>query len=199
MQVIEWLKFLDTGLPLEGKFSSMTVGIFDGVHLGHQALLEKIVSHNANFVPVVVTFRQTHKTGNENTEQNNIQTFQQRLTIFENAGIQITIVIDFTETFMKMPGLEFLEILLKHGKVGFFAVGNNFRCGYRLDTDAAAVKNYFASRDIPVEIVPEVCYPADGIEDSVPISSSRIRAAISAGDFALAQVMLGGERHLART
>jgi FAD synthase len=42
-----------------------------------------------------------------------------------------------------------------------------------------------------VEIVPEVCYPADGLEGSLPVSSSRIRAAIAAGDIALAQAMLG--------
>jgi riboflavin kinase/FMN adenylyltransferase len=186
MLVINWQQFIEKGFSLEGKKTSMTVGVFDGVHRGHQVLIERVVSFNADYVPVVITFQITN-----NREQRNIQSFQERLSRFESLGIKITIVIDFTEEFRQMPGINFLEILLKYGNIGFFAVGNNFRCGYRLDTDAAAIQNFFASRNISVEIVPEVCHPADGLKGSQPVSSSRIRAAIAAGDITLAQAMLG--------
>jgi riboflavin kinase/FMN adenylyltransferase len=180
MKVIEWQQFLEEGLPLSGKLSSMTAGIFDGVHLGHQALLKQIVTHDVNKVPVVITFRQNHK-----TECENILTFRQRLEIFESLGVQITVVIDFTEEFKKMPGVEFLKILLKRGNVGFFAVGSDFRCGFQQDTDAVMIQDFFTSRNIPAEVVPKVS------EGSLPVSSSRIRGAISAGDIELAQKMLG--------
>jgi riboflavin kinase/FMN adenylyltransferase len=180
MQIIEWRQFLEESFPLSGKLSSMTVGIFDGVHRGHQALLKQIVTHDENKIPVVVTFRQNHK-----TEHDNILTFSQRLEIFESFGIQVTVVIDFTEEFRQMPGIEFLKILLKHGNVGFFAVGNDFRCGYQQDTDAVMIQNFFTSHNIPAEIVPKV------MEGSLPVSSSRIRSAINAGDVELAQKMLG--------
>jgi riboflavin kinase/FMN adenylyltransferase len=84
-----------------------------------------------------------------------------------------------------MAGIEFLEILLKHGGIGFLVVGNNFRCGYRLDTKADEIQRFFASHNIPVKIVPEV------MENSLPISSSRIRSAIISGDLSRAQAMLG--------
>jgi len=158
----------------------MTVGIFDGVHIGHQALLKRIVSYNSGETPVVVTFRQNHK-----IESGNILTFKQRLDIFENMGIQITIVIDFTEEFKKMPGIEFLKILLERGNLGFFAIGSGFRCGYQQDTDAEMIKEFFTSHNIPAEIMPKV------MEGDLPVSSSRIRGAISAGDIELAQKMLG--------
>ncbi|MCL2804745.1 MAG: FAD synthetase family protein [Treponema sp.] len=177
---VEWHQFLEKGLPLGNKPASMTIGIFDGVHLGHQALIKRIVSYNADYVPVVVTFRQNYK-----TEARDIQTFQQRLDMLEKLGVQITIVVDFTDEFRQMPGFEFLEILFKHGNIGFFAAGSDFRCGHGLDTDASAIQRFFASRGIPAEIVPQV------MEGSIPVSSSRIRAAISAGDHSLAQVMLG--------
>ena len=192
MQVIEWTQFLEDGLKIKGKCCSMTVGIFDGVHRGHQALIERIVSHNKNYIPVVVTFRQNHKTinseqtaVNNSNEQKDILAFQERLALFENLGVQITIVIEFTENFKQLPGFEFLELLLKHGNVGFFAVGKNFRCGYQLDTDAASIKNFFTSHGIPVEVVPEI------MEGSLPVSSSRIRTAIAEGDIELARKMLG--------
>jgi riboflavin kinase/FMN adenylyltransferase len=180
MKVIEWQQFLEDIFPLNGKFSSMTVGVFDGVHLGHQALLKQIVTHDENKIPVVATFRQNHK-----IEHGNILTFRQRLEIFESLGVQITLAIDFTKAFRQMPGIEFLNILLKHGNVGFFAVGSDFRCGYQQDTDAEMIKKFFTSHNIPAEIAPKV------MEGSLPVSSSRIRGAISSGDTGLAQKMLG--------
>jgi riboflavin kinase/FMN adenylyltransferase len=182
MQVIEWPEFLEKGLSLGDRLSSVTIGIFDGVHRGHRSLIERVVSHNEKNTPVVITFRQNHKIGEC---ADDIQTFHQKTAVFESLGIQITLAIDFTESFRRMAGIEFLEILLRHGKIGFLAVGSNFRCGYRLDTDAAAIQRFFASRQIPVEIVPEV------LEGGLPISSSRIRAAIADGDFSLAEKMLG--------
>jgi len=183
MQIINWPDFLNLP-PSKEKFFSMTIGVFDGVHRGHRALIKRIISHNADYMPVVVTFRFT------NREQRNIQSFQQRLVMLKSLGVKMTIIIDFTDKFKQIPGIEFIKILLEQCNVGFFVVGNNFRCGYQLDTDAAAIQNFFAAQNIPVEIVPEVCHP-DGFENSLPVSSSRIRAAIAAGDLALAQEMLG--------
>nr|AGS53012.1 riboflavin kinase / FMN adenylyltransferase [uncultured bacterium contig00031] len=208
MQIIDWSRFLKKGLLPENKqltgglptgsqlVSSMTVGVFDGVHRGHQALIRRVVSYNANnmpdpgegcstentFVPVVVTFRENHKS---KRATDNILSFRQKIAMFENLGIKITIVIDFTETFRHMTGLEFLEKLYKHANIGFFAVGSRFRCGYQQDTGAQEIGDFFTSRNIPVEIIPEV------MEGSLPISSSRIRRAITDRDFPLAETMLG--------
>ena len=181
MTIIEWPLFCEngfTGLIPEEKPLSITIGIFDGVHLGHQALIKRIVSHNDK-IPVVITFRHEEK----NTPE--IQSFHERTITLEKLGVKILLVIDFTESFKRMSGIEFLELLNKHGNIGFFAVGSNFRCGYQLDTDAAAIQRFFSSFNIPAEIIPEVKH------DSQPISSSRIRAAIAAGDFQLAEIMLG--------
>ncbi len=62
MEIIEWEQFMAEGLPIDSKPSAMTVGVFDGVHLGHQALIKEIVSRNETLTPVVVTFRQNYKT-----------------------------------------------------------------------------------------------------------------------------------------
>ena len=183
MLVIDWSQFLEKGLPLSAEFSktAMTIGVFDGVHRGHQSLIQRVVSHNASYVPAIITFRENHK----NSEKTNIQTFEERLEIFEQLGVEITLAIDFTESFRRMKGSEFLKILFKRGGVCFFAVGKSFRCGCDLDTSADDIKNFFASRGVQTEIVPEVT------EGSLPVSSSRIRAAIANGDFQLAQKMLG--------
>ena len=210
MLVIDWPEFLEKGLPQPDKLSAaglpktaMTIGIFDGVHRGHQALIKRVVSHNANvssdsFIPVIITFRENEELranglqtelpplNHKNSKTlGNIQSFEERLEAFGRLGVEITLVIDFTESFRRIRGIEFLETLNKHGNIGFFAVGSSFRCGYQLDTDAAAIRDYFVSRNVQVEIVPEVA------EGTLPISSSRIRAAIANGDLQLAQSMLG--------
>jgi len=182
MQIIEWQQFLENGLSVD-KNSSMTIGIFDGVHRGHRALLERVVSQKF-LVPVVVTFKKAVSNYLLGMRKGDIYSFQQRLELFEKLGIEITIVIDLTDEFKKTTGLEFLKMLQKQGRPGYLAVGSGFRCGYQMDTDAAAIQRFFAP--VPVDIVPPV------LEGSEPVSSSRIRQALADGDIPLAKAMLGG-------
>jgi len=177
MLVINWQNFIENKLQVK---TSMTTGIFDGIHRGHQALIKRIVLYNKDYIPAVITFRQNHK-----TKQKDIITFEHKLKMFEELGIKITIIIDFTEEFKQMPGIEFLRLIKNHGNLGFFAVGSHFCCGYQLDTNTGDIKDFFDSYGIPVEIIPQV------MENSMPISSSRIRTAISTGDHKIAEVMLG--------
>ena len=187
MQVIEWPQFLENG-PRQGeRLSSLTVGVFDGVHRGHQALIKRVVSHDNHYVPTVITFRQNHKkvhTGGRNYP-GDIQTLRQKIAVFSQLGLEITLVVEFTESFRRMSGAEFLRILHEHGNMGFIAVGSDFRCGYRLDTDARAIQQFYASRSIPADIVEGI------MEGSRPVSSSRIRAAITGGKLKEAAHMLG--------
>jgi len=188
MQLIEWPQFLEDPLPFGGNRSAMTVGVFDGVHLGHRALIERVVAHNGKTIPVVVTFRQSNfkkNLGAGREYPGDILSFRQKLAIFESLGVSVTIVIDFSESFMRMKGTDFLGILYNHGKMSFLAVGSNFRCGYQLDTDARAIQNFSAAQDIPAAVAEPLT------EASQPISSSRIRSAISHGNLKEAQTMLG--------
>jgi len=180
MQLISFEKFTEDGLSLDNNKTAMTVGVFDGVHLGHKKLLKRIVSHNSNLIPVVVTFKKINK-----PNCIDIQTFEERMSFLKKYGIKIVIVIDFTQEFMRMPGVEFLKLLLKQGNIGYFAVGENFCCGHQTDTDARAIKIFFESHNTAAGIVTDV------MEGSQPISSSRIREAIAAGDITLAEKMLG--------
>ena len=187
--IIEWAQFLENGLPIRQKKASVTVGVFDGVHRGHRSLIERVVSHDDYVSVAFCVSRDDKKMGNGGQETGNIQTLQEKTQMLLGLGLNILVLINFDESFRHIPGNDFLEILLKHMDIGFFAVGSDFRCGYNLDTDAAAIHDFFSARRIPVEIVPEV------MEGGLPISSSRIRAALAAGDFSAAGAMLGREWH----
>jgi riboflavin kinase/FMN adenylyltransferase len=186
MQIIEWSQFLKDGLPLEGKRASMNIGIFDGVHRGHRVLIDRIVRHDDFSVPVIITFKQNYKKADRGQGYiGDISSFRQKSALIESLGVKLILIIDFSESFRRLPGLEFIRLLEEHGNMGFFAVGSNFRCGYQLDTDAQAIQKINALRGIPTDIV-EVL-----MENSYPISSSRIRSAIAGGNLREAAAMLG--------
>ena len=188
MQIIEWPQFLEEALPLGGKPSAMTVGVFDGVHEGHQALIKRVVAHNNGTVPVVVTFRQSYHKKNHGSGKEfpgDILSIRQKLDIFKSLGVSITVIIDFSESFRRMSGKDFLRILQEHGKMSFLAVGSNFRCGYHLDTDVSGIRMLNDSRGIPTTVIQALKYGEE------PISSSQIRSAITRADLKAAAAMLG--------
>ena len=174
--IIEWAQFLKDGINLNKKRASITVGVFDGVHLGHRELIKKVVSYNPDNISIAFTFKEM---------PGNIQPFEEKAKMLLDLGINIIIVIDFNDSFRHISGNDFLEILLRNIDIGFFAAGDDFRCGFCRNTDAKAIKEYYALNSIPVEIVPQV------MEGDSPISSSRIRSCINAGEIELAERMLG--------
>ena len=182
MVILEWKEFLEKRLPAGDGFSAVTVGVFDGVHLGHKALIERIVKQRA--LPVIVTFRQNHKTYSS-LYPGDISSFRQKIKIFESLGVGVTIAVDLNDTFRQMGGQEFFRLLREYGKMGFLAVGSNFRCGHNRDTDASAIQQLNAREGIRVDIVETLT------EEAEPISSSRIRKSILQGRLREAEAMLG--------
>jgi riboflavin kinase/FMN adenylyltransferase len=181
MRVLEWPDFT-AGISSEP--AAMTVGVFDGVHRGHQALIEGIVRRGP--FPTVVTFRQNpKKMMRPRSFEGDIFSLGQKLAVFAELGVARTILIDFSENFSKIKGPDFLEILKGRGALSFLAVGSNFRCGYRLDTRAADIKKLNERCGIPTELIPPV------LEAGRPVSSSRVRAAVTRGDLAGAEALLG--------
>jgi len=183
MKIVEWPRFLEVALPFGGIPSAITVGIFDGVHRGHVALIQSIVSHNERAMPIVITFRRTGTDGIG--YPGDIHSFRQRMNIFENLGVSVTMVIDLTESFKTMPGTDFLRLLKKKANMDFMTIGSNFHCGHKLDTDANAVREFNHRVGIQTDILEPVT------EDGQPISSSNIRTAIAQGNLLEAMTMLG--------
>jgi riboflavin kinase/FMN adenylyltransferase len=184
MQIIEWETFLEEGLPVGSCLSAMTVGIFDGVHRGHQALIERIIQYDKGFLPVIITFKNNDKK-QSHSQIGDILSFGQKMCIFESLGVAVTVTAELKESFMSMKGADFLSILRERGKMGFLAIGSNFRCGAGRDTDAPMIQKLNAQAGISTEIIEVLT------EEGEAISSSRIRSAIAQGRLKEAEAMLG--------
>jgi riboflavin kinase/FMN adenylyltransferase len=188
MRVLSWDKFCGQGrlFPEKTASTAITVGVFDGVHRGHRVLLQKIVT--SGYVPVVVTFRNHPRSVVAHRKAPDLLiTVEERLAIFEQAGIAATILIDFSKKFSILSGEDFLRRVWEHASPAYMAIGTTFRCGYGGTTAAAAVARINAAAGVRTEIVEPLQ------ESGAAISSSRIREAFAAGDIALAERMLYGD------
>ncbi|MCL2043583.1 MAG: FAD synthetase family protein [Treponema sp.] len=190
MRVISWDQYLDTSylLPLTS-YLSITIGVFDGVHLGHQALIQKICSPvpgPRSPIPTIVTFKQNpQKTLNPAAFTGDILSLDQRLCMFESMGIHLVVLIDFSDKFSKITGRDFIDLLLAGRPVKMIALGRNFRCGNGLDTGAEEIRVLADEKGVETWIAPSV------LDEGQPVSSSRIRQALAAGQRAEAERMLG--------
>lgn len=163
------------------------LGFFDGVHLGHQALLEacRRIAREQNCRPGAVTFT-AHPDGFvKGKAPALICTETQRRHLLEQQGIVSVVELNFDKALMTMPWKDFIQMLqAEHGAAGFVC-GADFRFGYKGEGTAEILKEYCDNSGVPCAIVPE--QRLDGIR----ISSSHIRTLLEQGDVAQANRFLG--------
>ena len=172
-----------------GKKTALSIGVFDGLHRGHQALISKITEKAPELLPTVVTFRENPKNyvfpENKEQKMNDIISFEEKITLLESYGIALCVIIDFSEYFSKISGRAFLEALNRYLCPAYIGLGEDFHCGFNRDTDAKAFKALAENLGIKAEIIPPV------LTGGLPVSSSRIRAALLAKKFEEAELLLG--------
>jgi riboflavin kinase / FMN adenylyltransferase len=161
------------------------IGVFDGLHIGHRELVGRVLGREG-LSSAVVTFEDNPKRIlSPSTFHGELSTLDQRLALIQSMGVDLCVLIDFSGDFSKLPGRRFLSILSEGGELRYLAVGSNFRCGYRLDTDSAAIREFCVERSIEVELLSAVQWAGH------PVSSSRIRKAVREGRLQDAECMLG--------
>lgn len=183
MKVIDWNEFA-RGEYREPPLAA-AIGAFDGLHLGHKALVGKVVAR-PGLASAAVTFRENpKKILRPESYHGDLSTLEQKLEGFEALGVDIVVLIDFSGDFSKLAGKEFLSFLRVSGDLRVLAVGTDFRCGHRLDTGAEEVREYCEGAGIEAVLLRAMHWGGH------PISSSRIRKAVVDGRLADAAAMLG--------
>jgi riboflavin kinase/FMN adenylyltransferase len=182
MRTIDWKAFARGEEPV-GPFAA-AIGVFDGIHLGHRELIGRIVG-KPGLAGAVVTFAENPKRFLHGPAfPGDILTLRQRARAIGSLGADVLVLIDFSGDFGKLPGREFLSILSEAG-MRYLAVGHDFRCGHRLDTGADEIRDFCAGRGIGVDFIRAVRVAGH------PVSSSRIRRAISEARLEEAAALMG--------
>ena len=167
----------------------LTLGVFDGLHLGHQLIISTVVgrARAAGAVPTVITF-DPHPRAVLHPESAPplLQTFDQKVEAFGVLGIEQTIVIRFTREFAEVRAAEFLRDVVHerlHAKEVY--LGRGFAFGRGREGDIGLLRRASLELGFFADEVPEVRLRGSRI------SSSRIRGLLSEGRVNLARRMLG--------
>ena len=162
------------------------LGFFDGVHLGHQALLKQCLSLARQYsaTPAAITFDRHPMSLFTPQPPALINTTADRERLLKQFGIQYIHSIPVTKEVMSTSWQNFLAELQDLGAVGFVC-GNDFRFGHRGEGSAEKLQAYCAQRQLPCIVVPE--QTVDGIR----ISSSHIRSLLEQGKVEEANRFLG--------
>jgi riboflavin kinase/FMN adenylyltransferase len=186
MRILSWEEFLR--LERKDNAAAMTIGVFDGLHAGHQALIERVLgfSQSGAAAAWVITFRENpKKILRPALYPGDILPFQDKLEKLEGFGIHTAVIIDFSAGFGKLKGDDFMSLICGHCALNYLAIGEDFHFGFRMDTGAEKAKEFLAPLGVRVDILPPVYHGESRI------SSTRIRAFIGEGDFRAAVSMLG--------
>jgi riboflavin kinase / FMN adenylyltransferase len=190
---VEVLRDVEACRPGDG--SVVTIGAYDGVHLGHQAVVAEVRRRaaSAGLVSVVVTFdRHPASVVRPETAPRLLTDLEQKLELLERTGVDRCVVITFDEARSQEPAEDFVDEVLVHALgARQVIVGEDFHFGHGRRGNVALLREMGAERGFEVvglELVDAHGRPAG---DDGRASSTAIRHALVAGDLAAANEMLG--------
>lgn len=168
-----------------------TLGSYDGLHLGHQDILHTLVTkrdQDGHSRAVVLTFdpHPQEVLRRNNTTVQLLTTIDERLELLERAGVDETVVIEFSQTFSQTPYADFFKRVIVDG-LGTTAmvVGFNHAFGKNREGDIEHLRSLGAQEHVAITEVPP------HVVDGVQISSTKVRHALLEGDVHLAGEYLG--------
>ncbi len=173
---------------------ALTIGNFDGVHRGHQAMLALLKSEaNHRGVPSVVMTFEPHprdhfaaKTGNAAAAPARIATLRDKLAELARCGVDQVAVLPFSDAFASLSPQAFVDdVLVKGMRARYLLVGDDFRFGAKRGGDYAMLDS--AGAKAGFDVARMMSYEVHGLR----VSSSAVRAALQAGDMGLAASLLG--------
>jgi riboflavin kinase/FMN adenylyltransferase len=174
------------------KAAVITIGNFDGVHIGHQALFHEVIekADAIDGTSIAMTF-EPHpiRVLKKNNHPPLITLYEQKTELIEQAGIDVLICIPFTLEFASLPAEAFIKDLLV-AKIGMQAiiVGEDYTFGKNREGDLTVLKSYASQMGYEVIVADWIKSPQN-VSDR--ISSTKIRELVMAGEVEPARKMLG--------
>ena len=174
----------------------IALGFFDGVHLGHQSLMDRTRERAAQYgvTPSVISFDTHPDTLVHGTAVPLLGSAADRIGLIRRiGGIDDVIMIHFDRKFMRTPWREFVESVRRDMGAVHLVMGRDFSCGYRGEGTAERIAAWCAENGLGCDIMDEVRL------DGVVVSSTYIRSLILEGDMERAARFLGHPHTLTDT
>jgi riboflavin kinase / FMN adenylyltransferase len=168
--------------------SAVTVGSYDGVHLGHRALLERLREHGERLSrpTVVLTFEPLPREHlSPDAPPPRLTSWRERWRLLSRMGLEYVWLLRFSERVRGLSGEDFARLLFEDLGAPVVVVGDDFRFGRNGEATVPMLHNAAVRLGALVDVVPPVMI------DGVRVSSSRIREALARGDLRQAERWLG--------
>ena len=168
----------------------LTVGSFDGVHLGHQQIIKQLnsLSKDSHSLEVLVTFHPHPKevlVPRANHRIELLTPLEEKLKLLEKLGLSVIVVLPFTREFAKTGYREFvIDILLKKLKMKKIVIGHDHTFGRNREGHAEQLKELGKSAHFSVKVIQPFF-----LDDEI-VSSSRIRQLLKTGEVETANKLL---------
>ncbi|WP_103069749.1 bifunctional riboflavin kinase/FAD synthetase [Aquimarina sediminis] len=171
--------------------SVVTIGTFDGVHIGHKKIIERLIesAERNGLESVILTFfPHPRMVLQQDSEIKLINTIDERIQILEKTGLSSLIIHPFTKEFSRLTAEEYVEqMLVDHLNVRHVIIGYDHRFGRNRNSNITDLASYGIQNDFTVEEISK-----QDIDD-VAVSSTKIRKALSEGNIIKANAYLGYE------
>lgn len=158
MKVLTWEEILTLSLSeYFRRGTALSIGSFDGPHLGHLTLFREVLSYakNKSLLSGLITFKKPLSSIKMSSEYwGDISTLEERLCIFEKLGFDFCIVIKFDSKFANIEGQEFFEILRDKLNLKFIVEGVDFKCGHKGTYDKDKIEAFCKDNNLSFAFMP---------------------------------------------
>ncbi len=185
--MMEYIRGLQ-GVKAEHRGAAITIGSFDGIHLGHGALIASTcgIARQLGRPAMMLTFEPLPREYlMKQDPPARLTDFRERWRVLERSDLHAVCVLSFNEKLRLLSAAQFVELLVERFAASAVVVGQDFRFGRGGAGSVALLRAAADAGKFALELVPSVC-----VED-VRVSSSGVRQALAAGDFQGARNLLG--------
>src|SRR5512136_2570076 len=159
--------------PISNTPTVLTIGAFDGVHLGHQHLIRSVVesAQAGQRRSALVTFFPHPSVVLGRAEPFYLTSNEEKLEQLEQLGLDLAVIVEFTTETTHIRAAEFVNLLIENLSMREMRIGHDFALGYKREGNAAFLRAMGIERGYSVRMIEPV------LLDGQPVSSSRIRTA----------------------